>query len=226
MNIFYVYEHWRLDREECFYVGKGHGNRAYQKGRNSHWKNIVSKLERIGSGYEIRLVATGLLEKEAFCLEIERIAFWRDKVDLANLTNGGEGPSGARHSAETKKKMSESRKGKKHSGDWNINISESHKGIRHTEETREKLSRLFKGRKTSDETKKKLSLFSKGRRHTEEVCKIISEARKKAGIPEHVRIDQRKALTGRKRAPFSEETKRKMSESAKIREQLKRERIA
>lgn len=27
-NNFYVYEHWRLDRDECFYVGKGTGKRA------------------------------------------------------------------------------------------------------------------------------------------------------------------------------------------------------
>ena len=28
MNIFYVYEHWRPDHDECFYVGKGKGGRA------------------------------------------------------------------------------------------------------------------------------------------------------------------------------------------------------
>ena len=26
---FYVYKHWRLDRDECFYVGKESGCRAY-----------------------------------------------------------------------------------------------------------------------------------------------------------------------------------------------------
>lgn len=28
-TIFYVYEHWRLDRDECFYVGKGQRKKAY-----------------------------------------------------------------------------------------------------------------------------------------------------------------------------------------------------
>jgi hypothetical protein len=104
---FYVYEHWRLDIDTCFYVGKGSGGRAYsRRSRNIHWKNIVCKLDRIGFGYEVRLVATGLTEEEAFNLEIERILFWRDKVDLANRTDGGEGFSGGRHSSESKEKIS------------------------------------------------------------------------------------------------------------------------
>ena len=56
---YYVYEHWRLDTDTCFYVGKGSGNRAYKTvGRNCHWKNIVAKLERTGFAYEVRIVAS------------------------------------------------------------------------------------------------------------------------------------------------------------------------
>lgn len=96
MKRFYVYEHWRLDRDECFYVGKGMKNRAYKmRDRNAHHCAIVAKLSREGSGMEVRMVATGLTEDEAFALEVERIAFWREAgADLANLTNGGEGVSG------------------------------------------------------------------------------------------------------------------------------------
>lgn len=96
MSIFYVYEHWRLDRDECFYVGKGKGNRAYNmRDRNAHHRAIMEKLSREGSGMEVRMVATGLTEDEAFALEVERIAFWRAAgADLANKTNGGEGTSG------------------------------------------------------------------------------------------------------------------------------------
>jgi hypothetical protein len=110
---YYVYEHWRLDKDECFYVGKGKGRRAYEKSkRGSHWENIVRKLERIGSAYEIRMVKTGLTEKEAFALEKERIAFWRDRVDLANKTDGGDGVSGLKHTAKTKAKMRAAKVGK------------------------------------------------------------------------------------------------------------------
>lgn len=96
MNNFYVYEHWRLDRDECFYVGKGIKNRAYKmRDRNAHHRAIMAKLSREGSGMEVRMVATGLTEEEAFSLEVERIAFWRETgADLANRTNGGEGTSG------------------------------------------------------------------------------------------------------------------------------------
>jgi hypothetical protein len=96
MKKFYVYEHWRLDRDECFYVGKGKGGRAYKmRDRNSHHQAIMAKLSREGSGMEVRMVATGLTEDEAFLLEVERISFWRGLgIDLANQTYGGEGVSG------------------------------------------------------------------------------------------------------------------------------------
>jgi len=96
MKKFYVYEHWRLDRDECFYVGKGKGSRAYKmRDRNAHHQAIMAKLSREGSGMEVRMVATGLTEDVAFSIEIERIAFWRGVgVDLVNLTYGGEGVSG------------------------------------------------------------------------------------------------------------------------------------
>ena len=104
---FYVYEHWRLDRNECFYVGKGHGGRAYSmRNRNCHHRSIVSKLDIIGSAFEVRIIAVGLIEEDAFKLERERIKFWRkSNVDLANLTDGGEGISGLKHTEESKAKM-------------------------------------------------------------------------------------------------------------------------
>ena len=98
-----------MDRDECFYVGKGHGNRAYdmRRGRNRHHKAIVTKMHRIGSSVEVRIVADGLIEDEAFQIERERIKFWRDAgVDLANLTDGGEGTVGFKMSDETKAKLS------------------------------------------------------------------------------------------------------------------------
>lgn len=141
--MFYVYEHWRLDKDECFYVGKGTGHRAYSKKRNQHWKNIVSKLEREGFAWEVRIVASGLSEEESFKIEIERIEFWSSKVDLANKTIGGEGVSGFIHSDVSKKKMSESKK-------------------KMSQETKEKIKNAIIGKKHSYKTKEKLSLINKG----------------------------------------------------------------
>jgi hypothetical protein len=105
---FYVYEHWRLDRDECFYVGKGSGRRAYNMvHRNAHHKAIQSKLNRIGFAIEIRIVACGLNEQEAFALECERIKFWNELgSDLANRTYGGEGVR-YQKSADHKAKLAE-----------------------------------------------------------------------------------------------------------------------
>lgn len=114
MNNFYVYEHWRLDRDECFYVGKGKDKRAFNmSNRNTHHRAIMGKLSREGSGMEVRMVATGLTEDEAFALEVERIAFWRKAgADLANHSNGGEGKTGP-HSEDHKLKIRISNTGKK-----------------------------------------------------------------------------------------------------------------
>jgi hypothetical protein len=96
MNNYYVYEHWRTDRDECFYVGKGKGIRAYKMScRNRHHAAIQAKVAREGFAIEVKIVASGLSENEAFNLEMRRIAFWRDQgVDLANISSGGDGPSG------------------------------------------------------------------------------------------------------------------------------------
>ena len=135
---YYVYEHWRLDKDECFYVGKGRGNRAYIfKGRNKYHSAIVAKVRREGFAIEVRIVQSGLSEPDSFILEQKRIQFWREiGVDLANMTNGGEGISGFHHSVETRQKLSDNNKGQ----------LAAFKGRKHTEETKKVLSEIAKKR--------------------------------------------------------------------------------
>lgn len=66
-NCYYVYEHWRPDKDVCFYVGKGKKYRAYdmKTGRSGYHGNIQAKLARMGMCVEIRLVADGLSEIDA-----------------------------------------------------------------------------------------------------------------------------------------------------------------
>ena len=102
---FYVYEHWRPDKGVCFYVGKGFGNRAYRltKNRNKHHQNVVNKLFTMGVEVDVRIIAQNLTEESALSLEIERIVYWENKgVILTNITRGGEGVSGLKHTKETK----------------------------------------------------------------------------------------------------------------------------
>lgn len=113
-NKFYVYKHVRLDTEEVFYIGKGHGRRARRnQGRSKHWHNIVNK-----HGYRIEFVDTNLSEAKAFELEMFYINFIgrRDlgTGTLINKTDGGEGNSGRIVSIEHKKYLSNLMKGKKH----------------------------------------------------------------------------------------------------------------
>jgi hypothetical protein len=104
-----VYEHWRLDKNLPFYVGYGDPKRPYDLvNRNPHHKYTVAKLVRLGVKPEIRIVAKSLTYDEATSLEIELIAFWRSTgVKLTNISNGGDGNNGHRHTEETKKLMSE-----------------------------------------------------------------------------------------------------------------------
>lgn len=112
-TVFYVYEHWRPDIDVCFYVGKGHGKRAFNfkdgRERNHHYRKIVEELSRLGMCAEVRLVESGLCESAAFEAEIRRITFWKSLgVRLTNKSNGGKGPSGIIISEETRKKLSAS----------------------------------------------------------------------------------------------------------------------
>lgn len=78
---YYVYLHIRNDNNKCFYVGKGHDNRAYtSKGRSSLHKKIASKY-----GYYVKILKDGLTESEACDLEIKAIQSFVDKgFKLAN----------------------------------------------------------------------------------------------------------------------------------------------
>lgn len=121
-----------------------------------------------------------------------------------NLTYGGEGKLGCKHSQESKRKMSEAKKGKY--------CGENHPmyGKHFSYETRRKMSEAAKGRcgeKTgmhgkhhSEEAKLKISKalkgiepWNKGKTHSEEAKRKMSEA-----------------ATGRKRKPLSEEHRRKL----------------
>jgi hypothetical protein len=127
MNSYYVYLHKRNDDSSVFYIGKGHGDRAYTKSsRNKYWKNIVNSV-----GYTIELAYTDLLEDQALQLEIELIAKYKPSC---NFTAGGEGVSGMKHSLESRQNMSKSHKDVKLSVEHSKNIAKSLTGkVRSTE---------------------------------------------------------------------------------------------
>lgn len=144
---YYVYLHIKETTDEPFYVGKGKGYRATRKAyRTEHWNNIVSK-----HGYDVIMLEENLTEEESFELEI----YWIKRIGrrdlglgpLINYSDGGEGTSGYKHSEESKKKMSDSRRG---NDTWN-------KGLKMSEEYCRNVGKSSLGRTHSEKTKSKMS---------------------------------------------------------------------
>lgn len=192
MNHFYIYTHTKTGENIPFYVGKGTGNRAYQTtSRSDYWKNVSKH------GYVVEFAFENLSEEDALQMEKDMIKTYgrRDLGTgcLVNLTDGGEGSAGYKHSEEHKQKISALNMGKVLSDSTRIKMSKPK-----SEETRKKMSLNAQNR--SIEHKRKLLEAQKRRIASEETKRKISAAKK-----------------GRKTAPHSEETKRKMSEAAKLR---------
>jgi hypothetical protein len=102
--MFYVYEHIRLDTNAVFYVGKGKGRRCFEaRRRNQHWKRVVAK----AGGFDVCIVVDKIDEELAFLAEQELIAKLKSQgASLTNITDGGEGTSGYRHTDEARIKFS------------------------------------------------------------------------------------------------------------------------
>lgn len=94
-----LYEHWRPDKNECFYVGiswAAEDTRPYDlTPRNKHYKRIVNKLHLLGLHPEIKIQAdlNWITKKELCELETAQIKYWRNLIgkNLTNIAPGGEG---------------------------------------------------------------------------------------------------------------------------------------
>lgn len=119
---FYVYVHRRGTDGRVFYVGKGKGRRAWvDAGRTNYWRRIVAK-----HGLIVEIVQDNMQEWWAFEMERELIALYGRK-NLCNLTDGGEGASGAVKSAETIAKHIALHTGKKRSAESRQRMSDAQK---------------------------------------------------------------------------------------------------
>ena len=121
--LFYTYEHWRTDLNVPFYVGKGDDVRiSYIERNNDEHRNICAKLKRTGHKVEVKLPIATEIEAEAFDGETLIIETYREAgIELVNRTNGGEGVSGHKPTAEMLARQSaglvahfESEKGARH----------------------------------------------------------------------------------------------------------------
>ena len=111
--MFYTYAHYTPDKN-LFYIGKGNGRRAYIfHKRNNHWNNIVKKHGKP----EVQILAHWNTEAEAFDHEKLLISCFKDMGHTqCNMSEGGEGPTGLKHSEEFKQKIRELHTG----STWNL----------------------------------------------------------------------------------------------------------
>jgi hypothetical protein len=191
-----LYRHIRLDKDEPFYIGIGKDeSRAYSKrNRTKYWHNITNK------GYDIEILFDDLSYDEAKLKEIEFIKLY-GRIDLGtgilcNMTDGGDGSNGFKHSKEALIKIGEKSKGRiktpeqiekwrsninfKRSPELTEKIRQSLIGKKHTEERKENQRKLRLGKKLSEEAKRKLSEYWKGKKKgpfSEEHKQKLSEAR-------------------------------------------------
>lgn len=188
----YVYMLIDSRNNEPFYVGKGIGSRCY-----SHVKEAIYypekrslKLNKIRSilndGYEviIKKVENNVSDLDAIDFECLLISEIRDfKFSLTNMTDGGDGAQGYKHTDEHKQKMKilfsnrvitdkhrqNMRKPKSEEGRANIAKARLTSKYKPSKETKDKTSKSLigrvspmKGRTQSEEAKLKMSIYRKG----------------------------------------------------------------
>jgi len=158
---FYIYAHCRPDGEP-FYIGKGHSRRSHDfiRNRSNHHKNIVAE-----HGKKNILIYTRNCESEqqAFKHEVWMIAWCRAQgYRITNMTDGGEGVSGYKHTDISKEVVSLKNK-------ENINCrhygNTYRKGSHHTVKSIEKMKVSHVGKnigcKHSEESKRIRSVKAK-----------------------------------------------------------------
>lgn len=165
-----------------------------------------------------------LTEKESFLKEISLISVIGrsnlKKGPLCNITEGGEGASGAVRTKKFKENLSSywlgkpkfHLRGRKQSEETIQKRKESNKGFRHTEKTKKLLSKLRRQRKgsgyfASEETRKRMSIAHKGNpsktgmKNSEETRRKISEAQK--GKPKFALRGRIQSESEKKKRAFS-----------------------
>lgn len=172
MSNFYVYAHYKSSDLFPFYIGKGIGKRAFEKhGRTKHWKNIVNKY-----GYRIEIMYENLSEEMAHAIECALIKHYgRSNIgcgSLINITEGGEGTIGLKHTEETKKIISEKNKKWERTPEYCRQISEARLG-------KKRAPFSESARKNMSESKRGTKNHRFGKKLSEQVRKNISDGRRR-----------------------------------------------
>jgi hypothetical protein len=193
MNASYIYTLIDPRNNLPFYVGKGSGERCnahvaeakYYVQRKSLKLSKIRKLMRLGMEPIVIKLEENVSDKQALDLECLLIAEMRDLgFKLTNMTDGGDGAQGYKHTEEHKQMMREKFKGRKitedhrqkmckpksEQGRANIAKARLNTDYRPSEETKKKTSEALKGRPSpmkgrtqTAEARAKMSAVGKGR---------------------------------------------------------------
>jgi len=183
-----------------FYVGKGHGKRCefhldeakYYTKRKSKKLNKIRKLMSLGMQPIITKVEENVSDAQAIDFECLLIAEMRDiGIPLTNMTDGGDGAKGYKHTEENKRLASERqknrvmteehkqrmRKPKSEAGRANMAKARQAMTYRPSEETKQKTAQALlgrpspmKGKTHSDEARAKMREAGKGKPKAKVEC--------------------------------------------------------
>lgn len=186
----------------------GNDGSQYSKGRQDAFRSAIKKygwdnFEHIVWEENISESKAKYLERLLIALFKTNCAKYHNPSYGYNLTDGGDGTNGYKHTDEAREKMSKAKLGTK---PWNtgmkmpeeyrLKLSEAHKGYKMPQSQKDKISNNGKefwaspenkkkisgenhpnfGKHLSEETKKKIGNAHRGRKHSEEFKKKLSEA--------------------------------------------------
>ena len=202
------------------YIGQ-HKYNGWDKSYIGSGKILEVALKKYGrKNFKCELIENCETKEDLDKKEIYWIAFYRNKNDCYNITEGGQGRS-ATHSKETRKKLSKSLTGRIILNEARENMSNAHKGIRVTEESKLKISKALKGRVFSEEHRKNLSKSHIGipNPHSKEWREKVSQANKGKKRTETSKEKMSLSKSGENHPNYgkhlSEETKQKIREAKK-----------
>jgi len=181
--IYYIYAYLREDGTP-YYIGKGKGNRAYDK---RHTVGLPEK-DRIVI-MESNLSNIGAMALERFYIR------WYGRKDigtgiLRNMTDGGDGSANTTFTPEQRKIMSDKFSGKNNpmygKPPWNKNLSKETSNI--LRQTGEKVKKSFQYRETKGEAN-----HFYGKKHSEEsLAKMRRHRKDSSKIGKHTRTESQK----------------------------------
>ena len=143
------------------YIGQTALNveRRWRNGKGYKTGVFKKAIEKYGwDNFEHIIIRDKLSKEEANLLEVSLIRKYKELGICYNITDGGEGACGYKHTEESKKKISSRSKGKKIPEYIKILVSERFKGVALTEEHKLKISIALRGKSKSEEAKLKMKL--------------------------------------------------------------------